>query len=338
MASTAARVANAPDYRLVVDGDVITPRVRGRLVRLRLTDQRGGEADQLDLTLSDHDGRLAMPPRGALIELAIGWRHSGLVDRGTFTVDELEHTGTPDTLSIRARSANLRQRLPGKRTQSWHQVTVGDIVDTIARRHGLTPRAGSRLATREIPHIDQTEESDLNFLTRLAERFDAVATVKAGNLLFIPAGEASTAGGSAIPPVTLTRRDGDRHRYVITDRDTYTGVVAYWRDLDGAEKRKVVAGTEDDAKQLRPTYASEADALDAANAEWTRIQRSEGELSLTLAEGRADLYPETPVTVSGYKPPIDATPWLITEVVHSLTDTSYTGDLSLEHRNSATQD
>lgn len=332
-AADAARVANAPDYRAVVDGQTITPRLRGRLTCLRLTDQRGGEADQLDLTLSDHDGRLELPPRGAEIQLAIGWRHSGLIDRGTFTVDELEHSGAADTLAIRARSVDMRQGLPNKRTRSWHETTVGDIVRTIAARHGLIARAGDRLAGRAIKHIDQTDESDIHFLSRLAERFDAVATVKAGNLLFIPAGEGSSASGTAIPAVTLTRRHGDRHRYVVTDRDTYSGVTAQWRDIEGNEKRTVVAGSEDNAKALRPTYASEADALDAARAEWTRIRRSEGELSLTLAEGRADLYPETPVNVRGFKPDIDGTPWLIKEITHNLDDSSYTCQIALEHRN-----
>lgn len=324
------RPARTPDYRITLAGQQISPQVDARLQRLRLTDKRGMEADQLDITLEDSDGRLALPPRGAKLHLAMGWQGHQLVDRGSYIVDEIEHSGAPDQLTIRARSADMRQGLPGKRTQSWDELALRDIITTIADRHDLTLKVGDHLGGIFLEHIDQTDESDLHFLTRLAERFDAIATVKAGNLLFIPEGSGTTASGVAIPPITLTRQVGDRHRYVVTDRDAYSGVIAHWHDPDAAERRDVVVGTNDNAKRLRPTYATEADALAAAKSEWQRLQRGADEASLDLAEGRPDLYPETPVTLSGFKTEIDAIDWLITEVSHDLTDAAYTCGLALE--------
>ncbi len=251
------------------------------------------------------------------------------MDRGTYIVDEVEHSGAPDVLTIRARSADMRQDLPGKRTQSWDELALRDIITTIADRHDLTPRIGDSLGDIFLKHIDQTEESDLHFLTRLAERFDAIATVKAGNLLFIPRGPERLPAGWH-PSTTLTRQVGDRHRYVVTDRDAYSGVIAHWHDPDAAERREVVAGTDDNAKQLRPTYATEADALAAAESEWQRLQRGGAVFSLDLAEGRPELYPETPVTLNGYKTEIDAIDWLITEVSHDLSDQALTSSVKME--------
>lgn len=290
------------------------------------------DADQLDITLEDSDGRLALPPRGAKLHLAMGWQGHQLVDRGSYIVDEIEHSGAPDQLTIRARSADMRQGLPGKRTQSWDELALRDIITTIADRHDLMLKIGDNLGGIFLEHIDQTDESDLHFLTRLAERFDAIATVKAGNLLFIPEGSGTTASGVAIPPITLTRQVGDRHRYVVTDRDAYSGVIAHWHDPDAAERREVVVGTDDNAKRLRPTYATEADALAAAKSEWQRLQRGADKASLDLAEGRPDLYPETPVTLSGFKPEIDAIDWLITEISHDLSDRAFTSSVEMEFR------
>lgn len=312
-----------PGYRITLGGTDITPRVNGRLVRLTLREQRGLEADQLDLVLADHDGALALPRRGAELAVAFGWQDEGLIDKGLFTVDEVQHSGAPDQLTLRARSADLRGKLPGKRSQSWHEHTLGEIVDTIAQRHGLDPVIGDTLGGIRVGHIDQTDESDLNFLTRLGERFDAIAAVKAGRMLFTQAGQALTASGLAMPGIALARRDGDQHRYSTTDRDAYSGVKAFWNDTQGAERQSVLAGSDDNAKQLRPTYGSEADALDAARAEWRRLQRGLAEFELTMAHGRADVLPESPLRVSGFKPEIDATPWLITEVEHSLGDNGF---------------
>ncbi|WP_280569378.1 contractile injection system protein, VgrG/Pvc8 family [Chromohalobacter sp. 296-RDG] len=330
MNDTTARRYRRPSYRITLAGRDITPKIDGRLVSLTLRERRGMDADQLDLTLTDHDGALALPPRGAELHVAFGWQDEGLVEKGVFTVDEVQHSGTPDQLTIRARSADMRGHLPGKRTQSWHDIILGDLVDALAKRHDLDPVIGDTLRGIRIAHIDQTEESDLNFLTRLGERFDAIAAIKSQRMLFTRAGEALTASGLAMPAVTLTRRDGDRHRYSVTDRDAYTGVVAYWSDKANAERQRVIAGSDDDSKELRPTYASQADALDAAQAEWRRVQRGEATFDITLAQGRPDILPESPLTTSGYKPQIDATPWLVTEVEHSLGDSGFGTRLQCE--------
>lgn len=321
-----------PDYRITLQGQTISPEFRARLSTLTLHDRRGMQADQLDIVLTDDDGMLDIPPTGAEITLAIGWMGQPLVERGTFTVDEVEHSGAPDTLSIRASSADMRQGLPGKRTQSWENVTVRDIIATIAKRHDLTPSVGAVLAGVRITHIDQTDESDLHFLTRLAERFDAVATVKTGNLIFVPMGQATTASGLEIPPFILRRQSGDQHRYLIAERDAFTGVTALWNNKAHATREAVTVGDIQNAQQLRHTYATEQEALDAAQAEWQRLQRGTAYFSITQAVGDPEVFPETPVWVIGWKPQIDATPWIIVEVTHTISDTSYTTALQLETR------
>lgn len=326
----AANGYHRPGYRITLGGQDITPRINGRLINLRIISQRGGEADQLDISLTDHDGRLALPPHGAPLSVAIGWQDEGLIDRGVFIVDEVEHSGSPDRVTIRARAADMRNLLPGKRSQSWHGVTIADIIETIAKRHDLTPVIGDMLAGIRVGHIDQTDESDLNFITRLGKRFDAIAAVKSERMLFTLAGEALTASGLALPRVSLTRRDGDQHRYSRTDRDSYTGVRAYWNDTAGSQRQAAIAGTADKLKDLRDTYATAADALDAAKAELRRIQRGKATFELTLARGRADLVPETPITLTGWKADIDGADWLVTNTEDSLNSNGYCTTISCE--------
>ena len=325
-----ARPARSPDYRISLPDQTISPELGARLVSLSLTDQRGFESDQLDITLSDHDGRLSLPTRGVELQLAIGWKGEGLIDRGTFIVDEVEHSGPPDVVILRARAADMREGFPAKRSQSWHQISLQDLVSTIASRQKLEPKVSTALASTMIDHEDQTSESDMHFLSRLSRRFDAIATVKHGYLLFMPAGEALTVSGAPIPPVNLTRSAGDRHRYVINDRDAFTGVIAYWQDMDAAERKEVLVGSDKSPKRMRETKATEVEALQEANAEWKRIRRAGASFSMDLAEGRPDLYPETPVTAEGWKGDIDDTPWIVTQVSHSITDSAYTGSINMD--------
>lgn len=321
---------NKPAYRLIVAGKDISDTVEARLISLSLTDNRGFEADQLDITLDDHDGALAIPRRGAEIRLWLGWAGEGLVDKGSFKVDETEHAGTPDTLTIRARSADVSDKLGQKKSRSWHKKTVGQIVTTIAKAHGLMPQIGPAITGRQISHIDQTDESDANFLTRLGQRYDCIATVKNGRLLFAPAGQATSTSGKPLPAVTLQREDGDQHRYSLADRDSYSGVKAYWNSRKHAKRHEVKVGSGDNLKALRTTYHNEDEARRAAKAELARLQRGSATFSLTLARGRADLIPELPVTASGWKPEIDGTAWLIAKLSHNVASGGFTTAIEME--------
>ncbi|WP_313057921.1 phage late control D family protein [Pseudomonas rhodesiae] len=322
-----------PAFRLTVDGLDIAQLISPRLMSLELTDNRGIEADQLSITLSDHDGLLTIPPKGAVLRLWLGWSDTGLVDKGTYTVDETEHSGAPDVLSIRARSADLRKGLKTKRERSWSNTTLGEVMGDIAIGNGLTATIAGALDGLPILQLDQANESDANLISRLGEEFDAVASVKAGCLLCLPAGGGKTASGMDLAHITLTRADGDQHRYLQADRDSYDGVRAYYYDVNSAKKQEAIAGGGDNLKDLRHTYSDQQSALRAARAEFRRLQRGSATLSYTLAMGRPDLIPELTYTLQGVKAEIDEIIWYGGNVQHSLSaDGGYTVSLELESK------
>lgn len=324
-----------PSYVLTVDGRDITPTVRSRLIQLTLRECRGEEADQLEIELDDSDGRLAIPPKGARISLQLGYTRGGqMADKGDYLVDEVEHGGAPDRLSIRARSADLAGSMRQRTSRSWHRSTIGAIVRDVAARAGLQVSIPPDLAAKPVQHIDQTNESDVHFLTRLGRLHDAVATVKKGKLIFLPIGTVANAKGVAMPAVTITRDKGDRHRYHSAARGSYTGVRAFWHDGRSATRRAAIAGNGTNIKTLKDSYATEADALAAASAERGRLERGEATLEITLALGDPTLMVQTPVRVQGFKREIDGVDWLIKTVEHSLDDQGLVTRLEMERKGS----
>ncbi|MGG7448771.1 phage late control D family protein [Kosakonia oryzendophytica] len=357
-----------PDFMLKLESKDITGNISARLISLTMTDNRGFEADQLDIELNDADGLVALPVRGAVLTLWLGWKDSALVNKGSFTVDEVEHRGAPDTVTIRARSADFRGSLNSRREESWHDKTLGAIVEAIAARNKLTAAVAPELAKIPMPHIDQAQESDAKFLTRLADRNGGEVSIKAGKLLFLRPGNAVNASGKPIPQVTITRSDGDRHQFAIADRGAYTGVTAQWLHTKEPKPKKVkvkrkpkeqhlralqhpkakakkkeakvpearegeyMAGEADNVFALTTVYATKAQAVRAATAKWDKLQRGVAEFSINLAVGRAELYPETPVKVSGFKSVIDEQAWIISKVTHSLNNNGFTTGLELEVR------
>ena len=91
-----------------------------------------------------------------------------------------------------------------------------------------------------------------------------------------------------------------------------------------------LVGSAENVFELATVYASEEQALRAAEAKWRALQRGTVKFSIQLALGRADLFPETPVLVNGFKRVIDEQAWIISEVVHTLSGSGFTTQLNLE--------
>ncbi|EFK7895553.1 phage late control D family protein, partial [Escherichia coli] len=89
-------------------------------------------------------------------------------------------------------------------------------------------------------------------------------------------------------------------------------------------------GAEGNVYVLRKTYPNEEAARRAAAARWQQLQRGAAEFSITLARGRADLYPEMHGTVSGFKSDIDNQDWIISRIEHVIDDSGFTTRLELE--------
>jgi uncharacterized protein len=326
-----------PVCKVVLDGVDLTSRIMPRLGALSITSTRQDHADQLDLSFAATDGRLALPRIGVDLEVMLGYANTGVRLQGTYTVDEVEHSGTPDIIGIKARSARVAGPLRTRKERSWDATTVGHIVNVIAGEHGLTPRVASTIAGTAVSHLDQTE-SDMAFLRRLGRQWDAVATVKAGRLIFAPIGRAQTASGTALDTLTLVRATGDNHRYHAAERDAYSGVRAHWHDVDAAKTKGALAGKKGHVKVLRGNYASEEDARRAASAEMARVARGACTFELKCAMGRPDIYPEMPVHLVGWGDTIGAVPWIVTTVTHRLDgNAGYTTDLSLENKATASE-
>lgn len=73
-------------------------------------------------------------------------------------------------------------------------------------------------------------------LSRLAENYDAIATVKNGKLLFMPVGMVMTVSGKALPTIEITRQMGDNFSFSLTENDNYTAVRAYWHNMDNGKR------------------------------------------------------------------------------------------------------
>lgn len=319
-------------YKLVVAGKDVGSIIQDRLISMTITDNRGIESDSLEIELSDHDGLLAIPPKGVEIEAWIGWSNSGLVYKGKYIVKERTHTGPIDVLSLRAESADLKATFKKKKERSFDNKTIADIIQTIATEQGLDARINEEIGQVVLAHIDQNE-SDANLITRIALEHDAIATVKNGCLLFMPAGSGKTFKGSSFPDTIITRNDGDTHTFSDTNGgDDVSGVTAYYYDSEKAKKQKITIGMSDEnTREIRHIQRDKKTAEYIAQAEYNRLKSNTATFSFKLAKGSPELIPEMPLMFSGFKSLIDEIIWLGTKIKHQLDASGgYTTDVDAE--------
>ncbi len=317
-----------PAWSISAGGRDFTEALAARFISLTVRDEAGIQSDSLELRVGDPDARLEPPREGEQLNAAIGYEGS-LVDIGGFIVDEVSLSGPPDIITVTAKATDFLQSLKSKRTRNWTDTTIGDVVGTIAGEHGLTPAVADTFQAYSIIQADQTNESDIHFLTRTARDLGAVSKVIDSNLVFANKGEAESVSGKALPNTTLTETDMMNWRVRNAERGQYGRVAARYRGHASAMTFTIERGDGDGPLKTLPRIYEDADrAISAANAALKRIRQSEARLSCTVP-GNAALQAEGPVTVNHRRAAVSGN-WRIEQVEHRFDTQGFVSRLELE--------
>ena len=312
-----------PIFELSVAGTNINPKAGPRILSIRVTDERGLESDTVEITVDDTDPkeRVAFPATGAKISVKLGYEETGMVLTGEYTVDAFTHSGAPDQLTIRGKAATqtVNSGLKIRKTDSWHDTTLGAVLSAVASSSGLQPAISPALAGIAVKSLHQGNESDQHFCTRLAKQHKAFFKVAQGKLIFAESGKSQTVSGKPLPGVTIKRSDGDGHTFEHPERPEHEGTQAAYHDT-ATGKTKTAETGKGNKKTLRKTYKSKEDAQAAVDSDQSKTEQAAKNLTLALALARPDIQAETPLTVTGFHPQIDGGGWVVKSVTTELGD------------------
>lgn len=318
-----------PGFALTVNG-MPAHLLNQNINSITLIENRGFDADTLQVTVNDSDGLIALPDRNAEITLAIGFGLN-LIDKGKFIVDSITHSGPPDIIIIGAHSADFKKEFLERKSGLYENKTLEEIIEEIAGKHKLEYKVADIFKKIKVPAKQQADESDANLLTRIAEEFDAVATIKNGVLLFLERGKGKTASGESLTTITHHRSAGDQHSYSVSDRNQYTGVEVRYIVPGSAKRKKLIVGEEERLYTIRKLYNNEKEANTAADQQLKRLKRSAASVSVNLARGNAALSAESPLKLVGFKTEMDAQDWIVTTITHTINSSNgFTSELQGE--------
>lgn len=319
-----------PAYDLSIGEKSLLPMMGRRAASIEVTDCEGTESDTLNFTLDVSDRGLALPRKGVLISCSLGFAEEPLTFMGLFTADTVSVSGPTTQLKVSAKAAEMRKSFKEHRTKGYESKTLGDIINEVAGRHGLGAAISSGLASRFIPYVGQTEESDLHFVTRLARAHGAIAKPANGKLVFVKRGEGKTASGASMPALTLTPAMVTEWNCELPDRPAVKEVKAHWHDRGKGERKtvKASAGGEDSAFVLRHDFPTEDEAQWAADGKASEMKASGGSFSATL-KGTPTLGAGAVVMTSGFYPGTEFT-WIVKTATHSWTTSGTSTQIECE--------
>ena len=321
---------STPDFRILANNEDITAKIQPRLLSLKVMDEAGFKSDALNISLDDKDHQLALPAVGASLDIALGYKNE-LVQLGAYIVDSVQLSSPPAKMTINAKAANFSPdnalgSLQTQETRSWLSDSLAAMVRTIAANHGYQAVVAEAFDDIQLPHVDQTAESDINLLVRLADENGAVIKLMDERLCCVKKNEAEASNGEAMPTVFLGPSDVTSWNISFTNKSKFKAVETRWHDRALAQTLSVQTSEETPLYQATQTFANEIAARTAAAALLKKFSRSNSKLGLNLP-GNMKLSAERRIELRGFREGTNGV-WVCESVSHEYSSSGFTTRVS----------
>ena len=313
-----------PARKIVVNGKDRTAEYNQRFVRLELTDEAGLSSDSLTITLND-DGQLTFPAKKSELQIWTGYQKLGepevLQYRGLFSINDVMLSFPTRQITITASAARIRGSFVAPKDQTWEQVTLGDLAQTVASRNGFTLNMSADLKAKVVEYHDQKSQSDADMLTRLVELHGGTMKPVNNQLVIFAKGDGRNVSGDDLPPVPIRLNQQTRGTVRLSGRNHYASVGAHYA-VDGGQE--TVATSDAQPQKMLPTrYENRELAIAAVKSEMIKLERKQFEFRMSRMPGNPKLRAEGMVDVIGHgREQIDGL-WVITSLTETQDDSGY---------------
>ncbi|EBM3195994.1 phage protein D [Salmonella enterica] len=342
MAAVTGMTAPVPQlaYRLVYNRKDITHDVSVYVTSVSYTDRLSGESDEIQVDLEDSEGRWRdawYPGKGDTLTLQMGYAGEPLRECGTFSIDEIELSGPPDSVSLRGLATSVTVAMRTKVSRGFENTTLAAIAQRIAGKHRL--QLQGQIEPLTLDRVTQYDETDLAFLKRLARDYGYLVKVTHTHVIFSSLDKLR----DAPPTFTFTRPDISRYSLRDTINRIYKGakhrsqnsrtkqVVTY--QADGGESTTTVStatrgkNTSADTLTLSGRSGNQGTAARRTRAALNLKNQYQKVATLSMA-GNIRLRAGHNVTLTGFG--ASDGKWLTGSVRHSMTRSGgYTMDVEV---------
>lgn len=321
-------VAIQSAFKITYNGKDVTRDLAPYLTEAVYTDRLTGQADDLDISVADPDGRWYQawyPLKGVTIKYEYGYAHKPLASAGEFYVDEVELAGPPDTVKIKALAVGLQRQARTRLGKAYDNITLKNLADVVAKR--IKAKIVGDIPNIKLTQVTQYGETDWAFLVRIFREYGYEVKLTDNNQTLA----VSKIKADAKPIKTIRKSDVKSYTF----RDKITEIAKTETRHYDPKKKKLVKGdaqskdkaTGVDVRRKSVSAKTDAEAKAQAEAEQERHEVDKTSLEVTLM-GDLDFVAGGIVTVVEWGHVNGE--YMITEAKHPINSSAYESQLQLK--------
>lgn len=332
------------DIKLWIGGHDATDYINPYLKELTYTDSADGEADDLQFTLHDRDGHWCndwQPTKGTKVKCTAvckNWEEPGKDIKllcGEFTIDEVEFSGPPTQVRIKALTSAMTTGLrDSRKSRAWQNSSFQNVAGQIAEEHNLELQYDGDPCSFE--RKDQRSDSDLGFLNRQCRENGFNFKVHDGKLVIRDARKAEMQEPVLTIPMKGMMYSPTSWSFKTSSADTgYTEAKSVYTDPKKGKTHTAVVEAERSGDQydeadksitLDGRTESPADAARKAKAKLQDKNGKENTCSIDMM-GCPSLYAGQVISLTGYG--TFSGNYLIKKLTHKFSSSGYTTSAEL---------
>ena len=307
----------------LIDG--ISKAANDNVLSITVKDSRGTKGDTVTFKISNPDYRFSEPAEGTILTVSLGYEETGLVNMGTFMIDEVEHDEQQAIfMTIKANAQfHHNNSVKAPRDKKYENKTLGAIFGEIAGRNGYASVIDPKIAGIKVTHVVQKSQSDTAFATELAAKYDSFVKYQDGKMI-VRSGD-TTEGRVIIKKGTPTTISAGG---LVIDtaigiaskrkvRSKYKSVKCPWRNMDQGKTKYETVGSGEPCYQISGTKVHTKDeAKQLAGKKFAELERGTKELKTVKLPGNPNIRAEMQLITLNFHPNTNGN-WIIEEVTHS---------------------
>jgi len=178
-------------------------------------------------------------------------------------------------LTITATGVEFNAKQKEKISHHYNETKLSSVIDIVAKRLGH--KVKFLLDDVAVKSLNQTNETDINFLDRLAKDYNALFSIKNDFIYFINKDE------DTLPVAKIDVSKCSSSSLKHSSKTFYKSCEASYHNVDTAKQTSVVVGDGEPLKKIHGAYKDEVDAKVKAEAHLKMINKGivTGSFSLT---------------------------------------------------------
>jgi len=258
----------------------VTEQLKNNILSISFIDNAGTQSDSIAIKIDG--GEFKRPNKDDKLKLSFGYENEALFFAGTFNIQTSTRIRNY-LLNITATGVDFSLELKQKKSATFENTTLKSICSTIATAHNL--KLKSDFDDCIVENQLQTNESDLNFLTRLADTYNALFSIKNNTLIFIKKND-NNAINKDLPIFEVDASQVENLSVKYSNKLFYKSCEAKWHDTKENKAKTVVVGDDKPIFSLTGTFKNEADATIKAQAKLSLVNKGiiTGNFTMTGAE------------------------------------------------------